>query len=115
MGSVPFATGIGTKKKKSRQRLKSLIFFQLSINNEGHDSQKKKSTLLAEGKNLNEILRILRENGYSKIQSMKVLVDLQGITLSKAKEIVHLSDIWQDTYKQDEEFQEKIEEALGKE
>jgi len=46
---------------------------------------------------------------------MKELVDLQGITLSKAKEIVHLSDIWQDTYKQDEEFQEKIEEALGKE
>ncbi len=46
---------------------------------------------------------------------MKVLIDIQGITLSKAKEIVHLRGFRQDTYKQDEEFQEKIEVALGKE
>lgn len=48
----------------------------------------------------------LREMGASKIESIKVLREVSGMTLGEAKEAVHFSPAWGDRRASDESFQE---------
>lgn len=61
------------------------------------------------------ILSSLRESGFSKTQSMKTLVDIQGISLKEAKALVHSSKTWSDVYERDEDFQEMLGKSIGDE
>jgi hypothetical protein len=64
---------------------------------------------LANGESLEEILRILRSSGFSKVHSIKALVDLGQANMSDAKRIVHISPTWADVRERDEEFQRKLD------
>lgn len=65
--------------------------------------------LIGEGASLEAILGILRTAGYSKVHSIKALVDLGQATLGDAKEIVHKSDTWKDVRERDEDFQTRMD------
>ena len=60
------------------------------------------------------VLTYLRDNGYSKVQSMQILIELQKIDLDEAKRIVHLSKVWADTYSRDENIHDAIKKVLEK-
>ncbi len=64
--------------------------------------------LLASGAELDKVIHILRTRGFSKIQTIKALVDLRQATMSQAKIIVHESPTWADVRERDEEFQSKL-------
>ena len=68
--------------------------------------------MIAAGADLESVLHVLRHAGYSKVQSMKALVDLDQATLAEAKTIVHNSAVWRDAREQDEAFQDLIADAL---
>jgi len=40
---------------------------------------------------------------------MRVLIEVFGMRLREAKELVHLSDTWADTRQQDDEFHDALE------
>ena len=65
---------------------------------------------LARGEKLEEIIRTLRNGGFSKVHSIKALVDLGQADMKEAKRIVHSSQTWADVRERDEEFQRKLEE-----
>lgn len=60
------------------------------------------------------ILWFLRKNSLSKIESIRILMELKGISLAEAKELVHFSQAWQDVQKDDEKFQELLEKIVVK-
>lgn len=64
--------------------------------------------MIARGAELEEIVRILRERGFSKVHSIKALVDLGQASMSAAKAIVHNSPTWADVRERDEEFQRRL-------
>ena len=64
---------------------------------------------LQHGAKLEEIVRTLREGGFSKVQSIKALVDLGQATMAEAKPIVHYSPTWADVRARDEEFHRKLD------
>lgn len=68
--------------------------------------------MIAVGADVESVLHVLRDAGYSKVQSMKALVDLDQATLAEAKTIVHNSTVWRDAREQDEAFQDLIADAL---
>lgn len=51
----------------------------------------------AETKDFDSVLRHLRENGFSKLESIKALRELCGISLGEAKRKASLSEVWADT------------------
>jgi ribosomal protein L7/L12 len=59
------------------------------------------------------ILALLRTRGYSKVQSIAALAEVQKLSLQEAKELVHRSSCWSDVRTQDDEFQDTIIESLG--
>jgi len=67
-----------------------------------------------ETKDIEYVLTYLRDNGYSKIQSVQTLIELQKTDLGKAKRIVHLSKSWADMYSRDEKFHDAIEKVSEK-
>ena len=71
--------------------------------------------ILSETDSIEFVLKYLREKGYSKIQSMEMLIELKSIKLVDAKKIVHLSKTWADTRKRDDEFLRVIYEEFEKE
>jgi ribosomal protein L7/L12 len=62
--------------------------------------------------NIEDVLKLLRRNDYSKIESIKVLVDIGGQSLADAKEAVHNSRAWRDTADEDAKFHDSILNAL---
>jgi hypothetical protein len=62
--------------------------------------------------NVEDVLKLLRSNGYSKVQSIKVLVDIGGQSLADAKQAVHYSRTWRDTADEDAKFHDSILNAL---
>ena len=66
------------------------------------------------GEDAEVIIRFLRESGCSKIDSIAILVAACGISLAKAKEVVHFSSTWHDTKARDEQFQEDFVDAITK-
>jgi hypothetical protein len=65
--------------------------------------------MLARGAKLEEIVMVLRQNGFSKVQSIKELIDLKQADAYSGKEIVHNSPTWADVRERDEEFQRGLE------
>lgn len=57
------------------------------------------------------MVRLLRDSGYGKIDSMKVLKAVAGVDLGKAKELVHLSPVWVDHRERDDAFHDALFEA----
>ena len=54
----------------------------------------------------------LRRQGYSKVQTIKALVDTYGLTLDVAKDVVHKSPAWADVRERDDRFHEQILQVL---
>jgi hypothetical protein len=71
--------------------------------------------ILAETGSIESVLKYLREKGYSKTQSMDMLMELKSIKLGDAKKNVHMSKTWADTREQDDEFHRVIVEEFEKE
>ena len=67
--------------------------------------------LRAEGQDLEDILAFLRQSGSSKIDSIRLLMSLEGLPLAVAKHRVHYSRTWDDVRDADETFQERAVEA----
>ncbi len=59
-------------------------------------------------------LQYLRQNGCTKVDSMRVIVKLQDLTLDDAKRIVHFSKTWEDVRKRDEELHDQMLRDFGK-
>ena len=57
-----------------------------------------------EGQAWRDIMAALRDEGYKKIDCIRVTVDLLRLPLSDAKPLVHLSDVWRDTRAVDDAF-----------
>jgi hypothetical protein len=58
-----------------------------------------------------DILAHLRNAGATKVDSIRVLIEIAGLTNAQAKMIVHWSDAWQDTREADDGLQVSVEEA----
>jgi len=65
---------------------------------------------LLRGANLEDVIRTLRDGGFSKVHSIKALVDLGQANMNEAKHIVHNSQTWADVRERDEEFHRKLDE-----
>ncbi|HET9225983.1 MAG TPA: hypothetical protein VFR31_04910 [Thermoanaerobaculia bacterium] len=61
-----------------------------------------------------ELLRILRQEGASMMESVKLMRELKSVSLREAQDIVHLSDTWADHKESHEQLQETFAEALRK-
>lgn len=70
--------------------------------------------MLTQGCDLEEILSFLRQNGCSKVYSIRMLTKLKGINLQEAKRIVHFSKTWEDVREEDEEFHDRIQREIDK-
>ncbi len=53
----------------------------------------------------------LRHIGVSKVETIKVFVDLSRASLLEAKQLVHLSSAWKDTYHRDAELHDTLEQV----
>jgi hypothetical protein len=56
------------------------------------------------GATIEDVLRVLRDGGFSQIHSIKALVDLGQANLADAKRIVHYSSTWADARERNEEL-----------
>src|SRR3990172_2917260 len=63
------------------------------------------------GRSTEDILAWLREQGATKVESIRLLIELGGLANEEAKMIVHWSDAWQDTREADDGLQASVEEA----
>ena len=52
--------------------------------------------MLVEGCVIDDVISFLRKKGCSRINSIKAVMRLRGVTLAQAKEIVHSSKAWED-------------------
>lgn len=57
---------------------------------------------------IESVVRMLRDLGYSKIGSMIVLREVLGLSIGQLKRIVHLSHAWADHRARDDEFHEQL-------
>ena len=67
------------------------------------------ASLLRTGMTYDEVIRQMRALGWNKIDCIKTLRDHAGIRLGEAKDIVHLSPAWADTYEADEALHDTLE------
>jgi ribosomal protein L7/L12 len=68
--------------------------------------------LIESGADHEILLGFLRERGFDKLESIKALMGTTGLPLSEAKEIVHRSRAWRDTFSRDEEFHASLLKAV---
>jgi ribosomal protein L7/L12 len=68
--------------------------------------------LLNSGADHEIVLGFLRERGFNKLESIKTLISTTGISLNEAKQIVHNSRAWQDTFSRDEELHASLMKAV---
>jgi len=54
----------------------------------------------------------LRERGFNKLDSIKALISATGMSLGEAKNIVHHSRAWQDSFARDEEYHASLLKAV---
>jgi len=66
-------------------------------------------SMLKSDNSTESILSFLKESGCSKIDSMRVLMELMGLSLGEAKQVVHLSEAWRDTRDSDDRFHESLQ------
>jgi len=68
--------------------------------------------MVSHGEPMEHVLAQLREAGLSKGQSIRVLVEAAGYRLGKAKELVHLSDVWSDMRARDDQLHNELVKNL---
>lgn len=61
-----------------------------------------------------EAVAFLRREGFSKIESIYVLVHERGLPLSEAKLVVHTSETWNDARDRDDQFHDDLISAAAK-
>lgn len=66
------------------------------------------TTLFAEDAALDDVLSFLREQGCSKVDSIRVLVQAGNLNLREAKRVVHASSVWADTQEHDERLHDTL-------
>ena len=64
--------------------------------------------------NVEGSLGFLRNTGYDKSDAIWLMKELQKISFKEATELVHLSNIWNDTREQDDKIQDSIFDFLKK-
>ncbi len=69
-------------------------------------------TLRAKRGTVEDMVLFLRRAGFWKMESIKALRELEGMTLPEAKAAVHLSPTWSDRYESDEALYDQLEAAL---
>ncbi len=69
--------------------------------------------LLLAGANYDTVLAFLRDHGFGKLDSIKFLCNAAKMTLSDAKQLVHDSAAWKDTFKRDERLHDSLMRALA--
>jgi ribosomal protein L7/L12 len=58
------------------------------------------------------IVQFLRDNGLSRIDSIRVLSKIYGMRLGEAKELIHFSKAWQEERAATEKFWDELEKQL---
>lgn len=71
--------------------------------------------MISEGRDVEEVLSRLRRDGYSRVESIKVLMTLQDCSLAEAKRAVHTSDVWKNAREDAETVHESLIEHLDNE
>lgn len=66
--------------------------------------------LISAGQMPEGVIQYLRDAGLSKLESVKVLVDLGRTPPTEAKRLVHLSPVWTDAYERDERLHDRLEQ-----
>lgn len=75
---------------------------------------KRARQLQATGASDEELLRFLRMEGASMMESVKLIRQIKVTSLREAQDIVHFSDTWEDCRESHERLQETFTEALNK-
>lgn len=63
----------------------------------------------AAGETDEQVIAHLRQRGFSKAETIKLLADLGRVSLGQAKRLVHLSAAWKDVYARDERVHDVVE------
>ena len=63
----------------------------------------------AAGDEYENVIAHLKNNGVSKLQTMRVFCELANISIDEAKRIVHLSQAWKSAYEKDEKLRAVLE------
>jgi hypothetical protein len=69
---------------------------------------------LSRGAAIEDVLRALRTGGFSKVHSIKALVDFGQASAEEAKHIVHNSETWADLRERDEGVHQALDEQFGR-
>jgi hypothetical protein len=69
-------------------------------------------TLYDRGATIEHILAHLRKRGASKVESIRVLIEIAGVTNEKAKMIVHFSAVWRDVRDADDKLHVTVEQTV---
>jgi hypothetical protein len=67
---------------------------------------------LAGGADMLDVLRLLRKNGFTKIESIQVLVKSGRWSLREANAAVHESEVWADVRERDEAFADTVADVI---
>jgi hypothetical protein len=67
--------------------------------------------LKAEGATTEKLLQAFRSSGVDIIGCMRLLTEINGLSLAEAKKVVHFSEAWADLREEHERFHERLEKA----
>ena len=68
--------------------------------------------LVAAGKASDELIGVMRVSGLTKMECLKMLVELGLATPSEAKHLVHKSSVWKDAFLRDEKLHGALRRAV---
>jgi hypothetical protein len=68
---------------------------------------------MEQGEELENVLSFLRGSGCSKLESIAVVASCSEIGLARAKEVVHLSAVWNDRRVSDDALHETTVNAIS--
>ena len=69
--------------------------------------------LLDENENVDDTIRVLRERGLSKVESIRALVETGRFDMSLAKSLVHASPAWDDVRERDDGFHADLDDHFA--
>lgn len=69
--------------------------------------------MISRGDSIEQVMAFLRKAGFSKVQSIRILVDAADYSLSAAKKLVHSSAAWADLRTRDDRFHDDLIENLS--
>ena len=64
------------------------------------------------GENAEEIIGFLQQQGHSVIESVRIMMEVQSISLAKSKHIVHNSKAWLERKEEFESLHDGLESSL---